>query len=120
MPKIVLIVDDYEDTREMMRFIIQHYGYEVIEAADGSEAVEKSAQYHPDLILMDLALPVMDGATATKIIRKTEGNSKISIVALTGFKNTSFETAREAGFDGVLIKPLQFENLEPVLNQYLA
>ena len=120
MPKTVMIVDDYADAREMMKLLIEWYGYDVIEATNGSEAVEKSLQYHPDLILMDLMLPVMDGAAAAKIIRETEGNDKVSIVALTGFKNTSVEKTMEACFDGVLIKPLQFENLEPILNRYLA
>lgn len=120
MPKTVLIVDDYADTREMMRMLIEWYGYNVIEAADGSEAVEKTVQFHPDLILMDLALPVMDGATTTKLIRETKGLDKVSILALTGFANTSYEKAIQAGFDGLLIKPLQFETLEPVLNHYLT
>ena len=120
MPKTVMIVDDYADARTMMKILIQRHGYEVIEAADGYEAVEKSVQYHPDLILMDLALPIMDGATATKLIREIEGLDKVSIIALTGFSNTSFEKAIEAGFDDVLIKPLHFENLEPLLHQYLS
>ena len=115
-----MIVEDYADTRTMMKVLLQWRGYEVIEAADGYEAIEKTLQYHPDLILMDLALPVMDGATATKLIRGIEGFEKVSIVALTGFGNTSFEKAIEAGFDDVLVKPLHFENLEPLLAHYLS
>ncbi len=68
MSKIVMIVEDSVDTRTMMKTLVGWYGYEVVEAADGYEAIEKSVQYHPDLILMDLALPIMDGATATKLI----------------------------------------------------
>jgi len=120
MPKTVLIVEDYADARTMMKTLIQWHGYEVIEAADGYEAIEKSVQYHPDLILMYLALPIMDGATATKIIREIEGFDNVSIVALTAFGNTSFDKAIEAGFDDVLIKPLHFENLEPILTHYLS
>jgi CheY-like chemotaxis protein len=120
MPKTVLIVEDYADSRTMMRVLVEWHGYDVIEAADGYEAVEKSVQYHPDLILMDLALPIMDGATATKLIREAEGFDKVSIVALTAFSNTSFDKAIEAGFDDVLVKPLHFENLEPLLNHYLT
>lgn len=119
MSKTVMIVEDYNDTRTLMKALIKWYGYDVIEAADGYEAVEKSVQYHPDLILMDLALPVMDGATATKLIREIVGFEKVSIVALTGFSNTSFDKAIEAGFDNVLIKPLHYENLEPLLHRYL-
>ena len=120
MPKTVLVVEDYTDVRTMMRILIKRHGYEVVEAADGYEAVEKTVQYHPDLILMDLALPIIDGATATKIIRNIEGFDKVSIVALTAFRNASFEKAIEAGFDNVLLKPLHFENLESFLNQYLS
>lgn len=120
MPKTVMIVEDYADVREMMKLLVQWFGYEVIEAADGFEAVEKSARFHPDLILMDLALPVMDGAAAMRNIRKLDGFDKVSIVALTGFGNTSLEKAVGAGFDGVMIKPLNFETIEPLLNYYLA
>ena len=119
MSKTVMIVEDYNDTRTLMKALVKWYGYDVIEAADGYEAVEKSVQYHPDLILMDLALPIMDGATATKLIREIVGFDKVSIVALTGFSNTSFEKAIEAGFENVLIKPLRYENLEPLLHRYL-
>lgn len=120
MSKTVMIVEDYADTRTLMKALIEWYGFRVVEAADGYEALEKTVQFHPDLILMDLALPIMDGATATKLIRKIKGFDKVSIVALTAFGNTSFEKAIEAGFDDVLIKPLHFENLEPLLNHYLA
>jgi two-component system cell cycle response regulator DivK len=120
MPKKILIVEDYDDSRILMKALIEFYGYEAIEASDGYEAFEKSIKYHPDLILMDLALPIMDGVTATKLIREIEGFEKVLIVALTGFSNTSFEKAIEAGFDNVLLKPLHFENLESVLHHYLA
>lgn len=120
MPKTVLIVEDYADSREMMKILIKLQGYDVIEAADGYEAVEKSIKCHPDLIFMDLAMPVMDGATATKLIREISGLDKVSIIALTGFGNTSFEKAIELGFDNVMVKPLHFENLAPILNRYLA
>jgi len=120
MPKTVMIVEDYADVRMMMKILIRSHGYIVIEAADGFEALEKSVQYHPDLILMDLAMPIMDGATATRLIRKIEGCENISIVALTAYSNTSFNKAIEAGFDDVLIKPLHFEKLEPLLNHYLS
>lgn len=120
MPKTIMIVDDYVDVREMMKIIIQQYGYDVIEAKDGTEAVEKFLQFHPDLILMDLVLPKMDGETATKIIRHMEGSNKISIIALTGYGNTSFDQAKASGFNAVLVKPLKFETLELFLNQYLS
>jgi two-component system cell cycle response regulator DivK len=119
MSKVVMIVEDYTDARLMMKFVIQWYGFDVIEAADGYEAIEKNAQYHPELILMDLALPLMDGAAAAKIIREMEGFDKVSIVAVTAYGNTSFEKMIEAGFDDVFLKPVIFEELEPILHRYL-
>ncbi|HEY0427313.1 MAG TPA: response regulator [Pyrinomonadaceae bacterium] len=120
MAKTVMIVEDFRDVRTMMKILIRWHGYEVIEAADGYEAIEKSTQHRPDLILMDLALPLMDGVTAMKLIREIEGFDKILIVALTAFGNTSFDKAIEAGFDDLLIKPLHFENLQPLLSHYLS
>lgn len=120
MPKTVLVVEDLEDVRTMMKVMIAHHGFTVVEAADGYEAIEKTIRFHPDLILMDLALPIMDGATATKIIREIDGCDKVSIVALTAYDNTSLEKAIESGFDDVLIKPLHFERLESFLKHYLV
>lgn len=120
MPKTVLVVEDYADVRTAMKTLIGIYGYQVVEASNGYEAVEKTVQYQPELILMDLAMPGMDGATATKIIRKIEGFEYVSIVALTGFENTSIDKAIRAGFDDVIVKPLHFENLESFLNLYLS
>ncbi len=120
MLKTVLVVEDYDDVRTMMKTLIKIYGYEVVEAANGYEAVEKTVQFQPVLILMDLAMPGMDGATATKIIRNIEGFEYVSIVALTAFENTSADSAIKAGFDDVIVKPLHFENLESFLNVYLS
>ena len=120
MAKTVLIVEDYADTRAMMRFLLQSYGYQVIEAADGQEAVEKVKQQSPDLILMDLSLPVMDGFTATQTIRKFDGFGKVPIIAVTAYGKSYYRQAIEAGCDDLINKPLDFNNLEPILEQYLA
>ncbi len=120
MSKIVLIVEDYADTRTMMKFLLQRFGYDVIEAADGQEAVDRAKENQPDLILMDLSLPVMDGLTATQIIRKVEGYGKIPIIAVTAYGNSYYRRAIEAGCDDLINKPLDFDKLEPILEQYLA
>ncbi len=120
MPKIVLIVEDYADTRTMMKFLLQRFGYDVVEAADGQEAVERVKQNQLDLILMDLSLPVMDGLTATQIIRKVDGYGKIPIIAVTAYGNSYYRRAIEAGCDDLINKPLDFDKLEPILEQYLA
>jgi CheY-like chemotaxis protein len=119
MPKTVLVVEDYADTRTMMKFLLQSYGFLVVEAADGQEAVDKAQQTPPDLILMDLSLPVMDGLTATQAIRKCSGFGKVPIIAVTAYGNSYYRQAIEAGCDDLINKPLDFDKLEPILNQYL-
>lgn len=120
MSKTVLIVEDYVDIRNMMKFLLQGYGYRVLEAADGNEAVQSVQKTVPDLILMDLSLPNMDGLTATQIIRKIAGLGKVPIIAVTAYGNSYYRRAIEAGCDDLINKPLDFDKLEPLLEQYLA
>jgi two-component system, cell cycle response regulator DivK len=120
MGKKVLIVEDYADTRAMMRYLLQGFGFDVCEAVDGLEAVSQAKQYHPDLILMDLSLPNMDGLEATQQIRKVNGFGKIPIIAVTAYGKSYYRQAIEAGCDDLINKPLDFDNLKPILEQYLA
>jgi CheY-like chemotaxis protein len=120
MQKKILIAEDYADIRLMMKMLVRGYGYEVIEASDGYEAVEKVKQHHPDLILMDLSMPIMNGLTATEIIRTLDDMEKIPIIAVTAYGNSYYTKAMRAGCTQVLNKPLDFSSLEPLLNQYLA
>lgn len=120
MQKKILIAEDYADIRLMMKMLVRGYGYEVIEAADGYEAVEKAKQYHPDLILMDLSMPIMNGLTATEIIRSLDGMEKLPIIAVTAYGKNYYNRAIKAGCNDVLNKPLDFGNLQPLLNQYLT
>jgi two-component system, cell cycle response regulator DivK len=119
MPKTVLIAEDNRDVREMMTFMIHTHGYEVLEAEDGSQAVEKTKQYHPDLVLMDIMMPVMDGLEATRIIREFEEFEKVPIVAVTAYGKSCYQKAIEAGCTDVIDKPLDFEIIQPLLNKYL-
>lgn len=120
MAKTVLVVEDYVDTRDLMKFLLEGCGYNVIEAADGQEAVDSVKRKFPDLILMDLSLPVMDGLTATRLIRKCDGGGKLPIIAVTAYGNSYYRKAIEAGCDDLINKPLDFNKLQPVLEQYLA
>lgn len=120
MSKTILVVEDYVDTRTMMRFLLQQFGYEVLEAANGLEAVEIVEKHQPNLILMDIAMPLMDGLKATRIIRNLDGFSKIPIIAVTAYGNSYYRQAIEAGCDDLINKPLDFSNLEPIIKQYLA
>lgn len=120
MQKKILIAEDYADIRLMMKMLVRGYGYQVIEASDGYDAIEKVRQYHPDLILMDLSMPIMNGLTATEIIRTFDGMEKVPIIAVTAYGKSFYSRAIRAGCNDVLSKPLDFENLEPLLSQYLS
>lgn len=120
MTKKVLIVEDYEDTREFMKFLLESYGYQVIEAADGIEAVDKTKNQSPDLILMDISLPVVDGLTATRTIRKCNSKLQLPIIAVTAFGKNYYNRAIEAGCNDLIDKPVDFDVLEPILTHYLA
>lgn len=115
-----MLVEDYDNLRGLMKIIIHHLGYEVIEAENGSDAVEKCSNCHPDLILMDLSMPIMDGIAATQKIRQIKEFCDVPIIALTGFENTDFDKARKLGFDNVIIKPFRNESLETLVNSYLS
>lgn len=120
MTKKVLIVEDYEDTRNFMKFLLEGYGYCVIEATDGQEAVDCVREQFPDLILMDMAMPQMDGLTATRLIRKFDGTAKLPIIAVTAHGESYYRKAIEAGCDDLINKPLDFDTLDQILNQYLS
>jgi CheY-like chemotaxis protein len=119
MQKTVLIVEDVADLRLMMKMLVERYGYQAITADDGYEAIEKVKESCPDLILMDLMMPVLDGAVAVEIIRNLDGARKVPIIALTGFNEIYAQRAVEAGCNEVIKKPLDFRNLKPLLSQYL-
>lgn len=118
MAKKVLIVEDYKDTRDLMRYMIESYGYAVIEAASPYEAIEKATEFHPDLILMDIGLPLMDGLTTAEVINGERGLSDIPIVAVTAFHDVNSQ-ARKAGCSGVLYKPVDEPKLRKLLEAHL-
>jgi CheY-like chemotaxis protein len=120
MQQTVLLVEDYEDARTFMKFILESYGLEVIEAADGLQAIESFRQHLPNLILMDISMPVMDGLTATKCIRKYKLAAETPIIAVTAHGKYFYEKAIEAGCNDLISKPINFDSLEPILNQYLV
>ena len=102
----VLLVDDYPDAREMYGEYLEISGFDVIEAANGFEALQRAADDNPDIILMDLSLPLMDGWEATRRLKADVRTASIPVVGLTGqaLAGTS-EGARAAGCDGFVIKP---------------
>jgi CheY-like chemotaxis protein len=103
---LVLVVEDYQDAREMYAAYLQFAGYGVAEAANGVEAVEKAQELVPDIVLMDLALPRMDGWEATRRLKADPRTRHIPVVALTGHALAGHaEGAREAGCDAFVTKP---------------
>lgn len=103
---LVLVVEDYQDAREMYAAYLTFSGYRVAEATNGIEAIEKTVELMPDIILMDLALPQMDGWEATRRLKDDERTRHIPIVALTGHALQGFaEGARRAGCDAFVTKP---------------
>jgi two-component system, cell cycle response regulator DivK len=103
---LVLVVEDYQDAREMYAAYLQFSGFDVAEATNGEEAIEKAIQLMPDIILMDLALPRMDGWEATRQLKGSDRTRHIPIVALTGHALAGHaEGARQAGCDAFVTKP---------------
>ncbi len=103
---LVLVVEDYQDAREMYAAYLTFSGFRVAEATNGIEAIQKTAELMPDIILMDLALPRMDGWEATRRLKLDERTRHIPIVALTGHALAGHaEGARQAGCDAFVTKP---------------
>jgi CheY-like chemotaxis protein len=114
----VLIADDYDDIRDMMVLVIEGLGYQVIEAKNGAEAVDLAAKHMPNVILMDLAMPFMDGVEATQTIRGRRDIAHIPIIAITAFGAEYTDRARAAGCDKILHKPVDLFTLKPILETY--
>jgi CheY-like chemotaxis protein len=103
---LILVVDDYQDAREMYAEYLQFSGFRVAEAKNGNEAVEQAYALKPDLILMDLSLPGMDGWEATRRLKADDRTKQIPIVALTGHALAgASEGAKKAGCDSFVTKP---------------
>ncbi|PYS77597.1 MAG: response regulator [Acidobacteria bacterium] len=117
----ILVVADVEDTRVMLRSSLEARGYRVVEAADGEEAVEAARRVCPDLILMDLNMPLMDGLEAAKCIRECKELCKSApILAITAFDTYGMEEAAlEAGCNGYIRKPLDTEEAERTLRSFI-
>jgi CheY-like chemotaxis protein len=108
----VLVVDDYPDAREMYGEYLEYSGYDVIQAANGVEALQRAIDDAPDIILMDLSLPVMDGWEATRRLKADARTASIPVVALTGHALAGIsEGARQAGCDAFVTKPCLPEDL---------
>lgn len=119
MSNTVLIVEDFDDARQFMRFFVESLGYQVVEATNGLEAIESVKKASPDLILMDIGLPVMDGITATKQIRRLNEGKSMPIIAVTAHGDWFEEKALEAGCNKVIDKPVEQGFLKQLIFDFL-
>jgi CheY-like chemotaxis protein len=117
---LVLVVEDYQDAREMYVEYLKFSGFQVAEARNGLEAIEQAVHLLPDIILMDLALPRMDGWEATRRLKEDERTRHIPVVALTGHALAGHaEGARQAGCDAFVTKPCLPDALVAEINRVL-
>ncbi|HID95490.1 MAG TPA: response regulator [Candidatus Latescibacteria bacterium] len=120
MQRRILIVEDNGVNRNLVRVLLQKYGYQIIEATDGEEAVEVAVREKPDLILMDIQLPRMSGYSATGILKGRRDTMDIPIIALTAKAMIGDrEKALKAGCDGYISKPIDTRELPKVVNSLL-
>ena len=119
-PPMVMVVEDFEDNRFMMRRLLEMSGYRVLEAINGEEAVELAHRERPQLILMDLSLPQLDGLAATRRIRQHADLRDVPIVAVSAHDTADFHAdALAAGCNDYVTKPIDFDQLEALLNRLL-
>lgn len=118
--KTVLVVEDFEDSRFMMRRLLEMAGYSVVEATDGEQATKMAVESLPALILMDLSLPKMDGLTATRNIRRKRGMKRIPILAVSAHdSDESRAEALDAGCNEYVTKPIDFDRLNELIVEFL-
>jgi two-component system cell cycle response regulator DivK len=121
MNKVILMVEDTEDNRQLLRDLVGGAGYQLIEAEDGAAGIAMAAEHKPDLILMDIQLPVIDGYEATRRIKADPVLRHIPIIAVTSYALSGDEAkAREAGCDGYVAKPFSPRELLAMIRELLA
>ena len=116
----ILVVDDVADNLILISLALQNQGFRVLTAQSGEDAIKVAQIGRPDLILMDIAMPDVDGLAATRRIRRIPELQRLPIIALTAFETLGFrQAAYEAGFDGYLTKPIDFNKLNNLINVFL-
>jgi two-component system cell cycle response regulator DivK len=120
MTKRILVVEDQEDNRQIIRDLLASVGYAMIEAVDGEQGVALAAQHKPDLILMDIQLPVLDGYEATRRIKAQADLKAIPIIAVTSYAlSGDDQKAFAAGCDGYVTKPFSPRQLLAKIHEHL-
>jgi two-component system cell cycle response regulator DivK len=118
---LVLVVDDSIDNLTAISLHLQQSGFQVVTATNGEEAVRVAALTKPDIIIMDLAMPGVDGLESTRLIRQNETLHDIPVIALTAFSTEGFRrAAHDTGFDGYLTKPVDFTRLQDLIGRLIG
>lgn len=121
MPKKILVVEDNESNRQLLYYVLEHRGYEIIEAKDGKDGIEKAEKHMPDLIFMDLQLPVLDGFTAIKMLKNNPKTEHIKIIAITAFAmKGDKEMIMETGADDYIAKPIDTRRMAEIVDKLLV
>ncbi len=123
--RTVLVVEDEEDVREMLRTFLEHRGYRVVEAGDGEAAIEVAGRERPDLIVLDLQLPKLDGVTAAQRIRQLPGLEQVPILTNSAYGTRGIDLFLRIddlgdGQTDYLTKPLNLEELDEMIQRLLA
>lgn len=117
----ILLVEDYADTRYILKFMLEQQGYKVVEAEDGQQAVDLALREHPDLILMDLNMPVLNGWDAARKLRYYPEMRELPIIGISAHcQDNWYEEAIGAGFSDCLQKPIVESKLAEALSKFLA
>jgi two-component system, cell cycle response regulator DivK len=120
MTKRILVVEDQEDNRQILRDLLASAGFEMIEAEDGEQALVKAAEHKPDLVLMDIQLPLLDGYEATRRIKADPQLQHIPVIVVTSYAlSGDEEKARAAGCDAYVAKPYSPRALLAKIREYL-
>jgi len=114
----ILIVDDSEANRRLLRDVLLYYGHEVVDAGNGAEGVKLAKEHLPDLILMDIQMPVLNGFAALRILKEASETNMIKVIAMTSFAmNGDEEKVMAEGFDGYISKPMDIRELPGLLKK---
>jgi CheY-like chemotaxis protein len=120
MAKRILIVEDHKDSRDVLVALLQFSGYQITEAGNGLQALEKARSEKPDLIVMDLQLPGMMGIEAAKILKEDEGTAHIPVIAYTALINETLkEEALKVGMKSFIDKPASIKLIKETIQKYI-
>lgn len=121
MSKRILVIEDTEDNRRILRDLLTHAGFELIEATDGEQGIRLAAEQRPDLILMDIQLPIIDGYEATRRIKANPDLRHIPIIAVTSYAlSGDEERAAAAGCNGYIAKPFSPRQILAQIRAFLV